>query len=103
MTNVQSVKRDIVQKLQTIHPKKIILFGSFGTDTFRPGKSDIDLLIVQETSKRPIDRFLDARLSLADEYPFDLFVLTPEELEQEKNKNFFFREILSNGEVLYER
>lgn len=103
MSIVQSIKTDIVQKLQTIHPQKVILFGTFGTDKFQPGKSDIDLLIIQETDKKPIERFRDARLSLTDKYPFDIFVLTPEELEREKIQNFFFREILANGEVLYER
>lgn len=97
------IREQIVTDLQVINPEKIILFGSLARGGYQEGKSDIDLLIIKDTQKKLADRYSEARLSLTLNYPFDIFVLTPEELEKKVLKSFFFREILEKGEVLYER
>lgn len=51
----------IVNKIiKDYHPDKIILFGSFAKGNPRP-ESDIDLLIIKETKKRRVDRFVEVK------------------------------------------
>ncbi len=64
-------------------PAKVILFGShaWGDPT---EDSDIDLLIVKETSDRFIDRWAKVRKLIADpmqRIPVEPIVVTPEELD----------------------
>ena len=88
-------------------PERIILYGSFAYGT--PDKnSDIDLLIIKETSERPLDRMtLIHRIAdIRDSsYPaFSPIVLTPEEIKQRLEiGDQFIEEILTRGEVLYAR
>ena len=70
---------------EAVHPEKIILFGSRARGDIRPD-SDIDLLIIYKGafSKREL------KLRIHDLFPdqdfsMDLFVLTPEEYEWQKD------------------
>ena len=55
--NIQAVIQAILKKLVSEYsPPKVILFGSYAYGTPR-ADSDIDLLIVKETSQRFIDRW----------------------------------------------
>ena len=63
-------------------------------------KSDLDLLIIQDTDERSIELME----SLSPEIAVDLLVYTPEEFgEMQKKPNPFLGEILKNGRVRYER
>lgn len=99
----KNIKNRIISDLKAINPKRIILFGSFGTDKFRKRNSDIDLLIIKDTEKKPADRYSEARLCLSVPYPFDIFVLTSNELKKKLKESFFFREIIEKGEMIYEQ
>lgn len=103
MTDLYFLKKRIIADLKTIKPQKIILFGSLTGDHFQENKSDIDLLIIKNTNKRPADRYSEARLSLSANYPFDIFVLTEKEFQDKISNSFFFKEIADNGEVIYEK
>lgn len=87
-----------------LKPEKIILFGSYayGTPT---SDSDVDLLIIMKTRARPIDRYVLASNALNPrEFPVDIIVKTPREIQVEsRKKNFFLHEVLSKGKVIYER
>ena len=96
-------KKQVVRNLKPLKPEKVILFGSLSTGKFVAGKSDIDLLIIKNTEKNMGDRYVQARLLLPDNPPFDLFVLTPNELKEKLQNSFFFRDIIRYGEVLYEK
>ncbi len=102
MTKINQIKQQIVSDLIPLKPQKIILFGSLSNGRFIDGKSDVDLLIIKNTYQKLSDRFCDARLALSLDYPYDIFVLTQKELDERLKKSFFFREILSKGEVIYE-
>ncbi|MBI3385274.1 nucleotidyltransferase domain-containing protein [Candidatus Gottesmanbacteria bacterium] len=102
MDKVQKIKQKITQDLKVLKPKKIILFGSLTTGQFKKD-SDIDLLIIKNTREKLADRYSKARLSLSLDYPFDIFVLSEDELKEKLTKSFFFQEIVSRGEVLYEQ
>ena len=85
-------------------PAKIILFGSYAYGEPK-SNSDIDLLIIKETSERFIDRWSTVRRILTDSkrtIPIETLILTPQELSERLEKgDQFFADILEKGEVLY--
>lgn len=102
---VRKVVLDIVERIRSEYrPKRIVLFGSFARGTPGPD-SDIDLLIVKETSERPIDRRVAVARIAADPkriIPLEPIVLTPAELESRiAAGDQFVDEILKSGELLY--
>jgi predicted nucleotidyltransferase len=96
---------DIVNAiLEGYKPKKVILFGSYAHG--EPSEdSDIDLLIIKNTDKRPIDRWVEVKRILRDKsrmLPISPLVYTEKEIEQRLAlKDFFVEEILEKGELLY--
>jgi predicted nucleotidyltransferase len=95
----------IVRRLVTgLHPLKIVLFGSYsyGMPT---ADSDVDLLVIMDTTARPVDRYLGvSRLLRPRPFPLDLLVKTPEEIAQAlAGGDTFVHEITTRGRVLYER
>jgi len=97
---------EIIGKIkQQYQPSKIVLFGSYAYG--QPDRdSDIDLLIIKDTSERPIDRRVTVARIVSDPkrlIPFEPIVLTPEEVrERIEVGDQFLKEILDKGEVLYE-
>jgi predicted nucleotidyltransferase len=88
-----------------LKPEKIILFGSYAYGNPTPD-SDVDLLVVMKTKAKEIDRYVAvSNLLYPRRFPVDILVKTPKELRAEAGKqgNFFMREILKKGKVLYER
>ncbi len=93
-----------IEKLvREVNPEKIILFGSYAYGEPTPD-SDVDLLIIWDTDKPRRERVVTISLLLYPRpFPVDIIVKTPRELEEELPHNFFLREILARGVVLYER
>jgi predicted nucleotidyltransferase len=91
----------IVQKLQ---PEKIILFGSYASGMPTPD-SDVDLLVIMETEASSKERsWAVSRLLIPRSFPVDILVRTPQEIQRALAKgDFFIREIITQGRVLYER
>jgi predicted nucleotidyltransferase len=84
-------------------PEKIILFGSLA-DGKAHEWSDIDLLIVKKTAKRPIERCLEVCRLIQPKFGIDLFIYTPEEYEMLVNERFsFLINLLKKGKTLYEK
>ncbi len=101
----QEVIQDILEKLLAGYaPQKVILFGSYAYGNPRPD-SDIDLLIVKETSERFIDRWVTVRRLLSDPtrtVPLETLVLTPQEVSRRLAiGDQFLAEIVEKGKVLY--
>jgi HEPN domain-containing protein/predicted nucleotidyltransferase len=95
----------IVERLVTGYdPDRIILFGSHAAGDAR-GDSDVDLLIVKQTDKRPIDRRIEVERLLGDRsIPLDMIVYTPEELRRLFAAGSPFVEaVIEHGRVLYMR
>jgi len=80
--------------------EKIILFGSAArgdADEY----SDLDLILIKETSKRFVERLVEVPLLPVHA---DVFVYTPEEFERmRENENPFILSALESAKVLYER
>ncbi|MCZ6680984.1 MAG: nucleotidyltransferase domain-containing protein [Candidatus Poribacteria bacterium] len=101
----RKVIQEILEKLLAGYtPQKVILFGSYAYGDPRPD-SDIDLLIIKETSERFIDRWVTVRRVLSDpkrRIPLETLVLTPEEVSERLTiGDQFLAEIVEKGEVIY--
>ena len=90
--------------VRMMNPERIILFGSAAHDQPRPD-SDLDILIVQETSLPFAKRAVQLRLAHADlRVPMDLIVLTPAEFEEYRDVPGMLQYVArSTGKVIYER
>lgn len=99
------VIRQMLKKLVAEYaPQKVILFGSYARGEPGPD-SDIDLLIIKETSERFLDRWTTVQRILSGMHrslPVEALVLTPQEVERRLAiGDQFIAEILEKGEVLY--
>lgn len=101
------LKNELVRILDIIineyAPEKVILFGSFAEGKTHEW-SDIDLLIIKETSKRPVERCIELSKIIKPKVGIDLFIYSPEEYKNLINEKFsFLLNILKNGKVVYEK
>ncbi len=90
--------------VNALRPEKIILFGSYAYGRPNPD-SDVDLLVIMNTHASLAERYLlVSRLLRPRPFPVDILVKNPAEIEQALQAgDFFIQEILSKGQVLYER
>jgi predicted nucleotidyltransferase len=83
--------------------RKAILFGSFARGR-QTRKSDIDLILIQETEKRYFDRF-DGILSDLHQNlrgrDVEVFIYTPKEFAGISDRRFI-RRAVAEGKVIYE-
>ena len=103
MMDVQEhIKYLCKQIVERFSPQKVILFGSYayGVPTF---DSDIDLLVVMPYEGNELDKMAEIRRELSSAMPLDVLVKTPTQIEKRISmEDFFVREIMESGEVLYE-
>jgi predicted nucleotidyltransferase len=90
--------------VEAFDPQRIILFGSYAYGHPAPD-SDVDLLIIMESNRRPAARASQiSRLLRPRPFPMDILVRTPEEIRHRLEiGDYFIREVLEQGKVLYER
>ena len=95
---IDQVVEQIVEKFK---PQKIILFGSYARGNPRP-ESDVDMLVVMKNANRG-KKSLDIRRHLDVMFGLDLVVYTSKRLKERVDMgDWFLRDILKEGEVLYE-
>lgn len=100
----RSLRPAIQRIVDELQPEKIILFGSYAYG--KPNShSDVDLLVVMKTDASLKERSWNvSRLLLPRPFPIDILVKTPKEIEAAlKAGDFFIKEIVTRGKVLYER
>lgn len=98
----KSLERIVAVLVKEYSPEKIILFGSLASGHVHEG-SDLDLVIVKDTSQRPIDRQVEAYKLVKPEVGIDLFIYTAQEFEHLESIGFSLaKEIRANGKILYE-
>ena len=96
---IHALARQIAEKFK---PEKIILFGSYARGNPRP-ESDVDLLVIMDASERDVQTSLDIRRELGVSFGLDLIVYTTKRLkERVKMGDWFIRDALKEGKVLYE-
>jgi len=106
MFNKMVEKRKIRRAARTIvenfSPRKIILFGSHACGKQDEG-SDVDLLVVLKAAKNNLDAAVAIRQAIDHDFPIDIIVRTPKQIEQRLRwGDSFIKEIMEKGEVLYE-
>src|SRR5262249_43195862 len=96
---IRALARQIGERFR---PDKIILFGSYAYG--RPdADSDVDLLVVMP-AKNMINQAVRILTAFEYDFPLDLMVRTPEQVEWRlKEGDWFLREIFEKGRVLYEK
>jgi predicted nucleotidyltransferase len=98
---LRAIRHFARQIAERFHPEKIILFGSYAYGTPH-AESDVDLLVIMPAYD-VINQSI--RIGLAFEHPFslDLIVRTPKQIAIGlKDNDWFLREIVEKGKVLYE-
>lgn len=105
-TSIRPVLDRMVQRLVDEYaPERIVLFGSHAEGT-ADSDSDIDLLIVKDTSERFLDRWTTVQqllTGLHPSIPLETIVLTPTEFQRRVEAgDAFLHTILNQGETLYE-
>ncbi|MBI3959071.1 MAG: nucleotidyltransferase domain-containing protein [Chloroflexi bacterium] len=98
-----TILRRIVEEYR---PQKVILFGSLAWG--HPDEdSDIDLLIVKDSSETPLQRRVQVRRVAAEagrRIAFSPLVLTANELQHRLDINdSFYHKIVEQGQTLYEQ
>ena len=97
----EELKR-IIPEIIKLGVEKIILFGSLNSENVHKS-SDIDLIVVQKTEKNFLERLEEFYNYLNPKVAMDIFVYTPEEFEEMKNKNSFIKSALKKGRIIYEK
>ncbi len=96
------LRRCVRVLVEQYKPLKILLFGSLAEGS--PNEySDIDLVVIKETSDRFLDRIGEVLQLLCPREPLDVLVYTPAEFEEMVQTRPFFRdEIVAKAKTLYD-
>ena len=98
----QTVQQLVDRIVETVHPLRVILFGS-GARKEANAQSDIDLLVVMPdgTHRRRTSQTLYRQIRGMG-IPFDVLVATPRDLEVHKdNVGLIYRKVLQEGVEVY--
>jgi predicted nucleotidyltransferase len=102
MVEVDNIVELAERIVQQFHPERIILLGSYAYG--RPtADSDVDLLVVLPFEGHPAHKAAEIRTSIRAPFPMDLLARTPQQVQRRVEQgDFFMREIMEKGKVLYE-
>ncbi|MFA7230670.1 MAG: nucleotidyltransferase domain-containing protein [Victivallaceae bacterium] len=103
MVKINQIKRYVKQISEEFHPEKVILFGSYAYGRPTPD-SDVDLLVVMEDQECTTRPSLEIRRRINAPFSLDLIVKSPSHIKKRlKMRDYFIRDIIEKGVVLYER
>ena len=99
----RDIKKAVHKIAENFNPEKVILFGSYAHG--KPSaESDVDLLVIKKVTKSNWETGAEISLMLKHSFPIDIIVKSPAELEKRiRRGDFFLKDILENGKVLYEK
>ena len=101
------VEMDQIRQLSDLiakefNARRIILFGSYASD-MPSADSDVDILVILPFEGKSTWKSLEILNRIKPGFPVDLLARTPQQVEQRLEWNdFFMREIIEKGKVLYE-
>ena len=102
LSNFEVIESLVQSIIKTVHPLKIILFGSYARGKTSPD-SDIDVLVVMPEGvhcRRTAQLLYRQVRGLG--VPFDILVATPSNLEKHKdNIGLIYRTIIREGKEIY--
>jgi predicted nucleotidyltransferase len=104
-----AVDRDLLEEIvrrlvKAVDPDRIVLFGSWARGDARPD-SDVDLLIVKDTTEPAYRRAVPAYRALSGiGIPKDILWRTPAEVEDwSQVQTYITTRALNEGKILYEK
>jgi len=102
MKHQKEIKKITDQIVKKYKPEKIILFGSYAWGN--PTKnSDVDLFVVKKTKRDPLYRCYEIRKAADSSLPLDVLVFNPKEIKERiELGDFFLKEIINRGKIIYE-
>lgn len=102
MTTHEQIQEAARRIGKEFHPQRVILFGSYARGKPTPD-SDVDLLVITQVEKRNADKAVEILLRVRPPFPIDLLVRTPQQVQERLALgDFFMREVLEQGQILYE-
>jgi len=100
MVSIEVLVHRLVEGYQ---PERVLLFGSQAAGTARP-HSDVDLLVIKQTSERFLDRLDSALVAMDPDRAVDVLVYTPDEFaEMQARGSPFLSRALRGARELYVR
>jgi predicted nucleotidyltransferase len=102
MMELIELKKQIISDFRRFNPDKIILFGSVARADWDEG-SDVDVIVVYETTKPFLERLKELYLSWSLPKAVDILAYTPTEFTKMSKTNFFIQAAVKEGESIYER
>ncbi len=89
--------------VKQFHPEKVILFGSYAYGNPTPD-SDVDVLVVLPFKGKVVHKATEIMTTVKHPgFPVDMLVRTPRQVEERISLgDFFMKEILEKGTVIYE-
>ena len=100
---IQRELNEIAARLAAWGAVRVVLYGSYARGDFH-ADSDVDLLVVQDTTERFVDRIASALRVTGAKIPLEPIVYTPAEIEQMRTRGSgLLAEVEREGQVLYER
>jgi len=89
--------------VERFKPEKVILFGSHARGGADPG-SDVDIFVLMDFDGRPFEQAFNIRSQIEADFPLDILVRRPVDAWRRVNMgDFFLKDILEKGKILYER
>ena len=106
MVDIEELKKQIVENLKPLDPKKIVLFGSYAYG--EPNEdSDIDIFILKDDYKNKYKEISKARELLSDiKISKDVLMTNTEYYETHSDENWIntaLYDIRKYGDILYEK
>jgi predicted nucleotidyltransferase len=96
------IRRFARQVAERFDPDKIILFGSYAYGTPH-AESDVDVLVIMP-ARNELAQAVRIRWDVEHNFPLDLLVRTPKNMKWRLEEgDWFLREIVSQGKILYEK
>ncbi len=102
MVGMDKIRKFSDQIVRMYHPRRIVLFGSYAYGKPTPD-SDVDLLVILPFKGKSQYKSLEILQKTNPAFPVDLLIRTPGQIRRRLAWNdFFLREVMEKGKVLYE-
>jgi len=103
LSDHEEIEEFVNEVVEKFDPHRVVLFGSYANGEELPD-SDVDLLVIMDFEGRPQTQALEIRREIERNFPLDLIVRKPSEIDYRlREGDYFFKDIMENGKVLYER
>src|SRR5205085_6653122 len=100
--SLRTIRRYACAIAEKFQPERIILFGSYAYGQPH-ADSDVDLLVIMP-ARNQLDQAFRIHSTLLPPFPLDIIVRTPKNLKWRLQEgDWFLREVVSKGKVLYEK